>query len=222
MEIQSVFKKMVKNRSRLVFSIFASLSFLGASMFAAENTKVDQNKIFLFLAGISTAISISLLHKESDDLNRQKYSLKTDELASMPSQEIFETDHVSLKAGELSDTAREKVVVLELKSFEDTPLAIKCLAEKSVVVIDASLMETATAQRSMDFVAGYVFGTNGHQERIGFNIFLFTPEIFDVSILSKSGYKKNSDSNSDQDLNDDSKPNLKLLQFPVQEKLTVG
>ncbi|MEO0853192.1 MAG: cell division protein SepF, partial [Cyanobacteria bacterium J06648_11] len=43
-------------------------------------------------------------------------------------------------------------------------------------------MEPGEAQRSVDFVAGGTYAIDGHQERVGDNIFLFTPNCVTVSI----------------------------------------
>ena len=42
-------------------------------------------------------------------------------------------------------------------------------------------MDPDQAQRAVDFVAGGTFAIDGHQERIGESIFLFTPSCVQVS-----------------------------------------
>jgi cell division inhibitor SepF len=42
-------------------------------------------------------------------------------------------------------------------------------------------MNPEEAQRSVDFVAGGVFAIDGHQERLGENIFLFTPNVVQIT-----------------------------------------
>jgi len=52
------------------------------------------------------------------------------------------------------------------------------------VIMNLSLMDPAEAQRSVDFVAGGTYAIDGHQERIGENIFLFTPSTVTISTPS--------------------------------------
>jgi cell division inhibitor SepF len=44
-----------------------------------------------------------------------------------------------------------------------------------------TLIRQEEAQRSVDFVAGGTYAIDGHYERIGDNIFLFTPNCVQVS-----------------------------------------
>jgi cell division inhibitor SepF len=73
-----------------------------------------------------------------------------------------------------------EVLVLEPRAFEEMPQVIQALRERKSVVLNLSMMEPAQAQRSVDFVAGATFTIDGHQERVGENIFLFTPSCVEV------------------------------------------
>jgi cell division inhibitor SepF len=55
------------------------------------------------------------------------------------------------------------------------PQAIQALREKKTVVLNLNMMDADEAQRAVDFVAGGTFAIDGHQERVGESIFLFTP-----------------------------------------------
>jgi cell division inhibitor SepF len=74
-----------------------------------------------------------------------------------------------------------EVVILQPRSFEEIPQAVKLLRERKSVVLNMMLMDPDQAQRSVDFVAGGVFAIDGHQERLGENIFLFTPNVVQIS-----------------------------------------
>lgn len=74
-----------------------------------------------------------------------------------------------------------EVVVMEPQSFEEMPQVIRALRERKSVVLNLTLMEPDQAQRSVDFVAGGTYAIDGHQERIGDSIFLFTPSCVQVS-----------------------------------------
>ncbi len=73
-----------------------------------------------------------------------------------------------------------EVVVMEPRTFEEMPAAIRALKERKSVVLNLTLMDPDQAQRAVDFVAGGTFALDGHQERIGESIFLFTPSCVQV------------------------------------------
>ncbi|MEB3294848.1 MAG: cell division protein SepF [Synechococcales bacterium] len=77
-----------------------------------------------------------------------------------------------------------EVVVIEPRSFEEMPQVIQALRERKSVVLNLTIMDPDQAQRAVDFVAGGTFAIDGHQERIGESIFLFTPSCVQVSTQS--------------------------------------
>ncbi len=74
-----------------------------------------------------------------------------------------------------------EVVVMEPRTFEEMPQAIQALRERKSVVLNLTIMDPDQAQRAVDFVAGGTYAIDGHQERIGESIFLFTPSCVQVS-----------------------------------------
>ncbi|MEN9203988.1 MAG: cell division protein SepF [Thermostichus sp. DG_1_6_bins_120] len=77
-----------------------------------------------------------------------------------------------------------EVVVIEPRSFDEMAQVVQYLRERKTVIMNLTLMDPADAQRSVDFVAGGTYAIDGHQERIGENIFLFTPSNVTVSTPS--------------------------------------
>ncbi len=82
-----------------------------------------------------------------------------------------------------------EVMVMEPRSFEEMPQAIQALRERKSVVLNLTIMDPDQAQRAVDFVAGGTYAIDGHQERIGESIFLFTPSCVQVSTQSPNGYE---------------------------------
>ncbi|EAW33676.1 cell division protein SepF, partial [Lyngbya sp. PCC 8106] len=78
-----------------------------------------------------------------------------------------------------------EVVVMEPRTFEEMPAAIRSLKERKSVVLNLTMMDPDQAQRAVDFVAGGTYALDGHQERIGESIFLFTPSC--VQVRTQSG-----------------------------------
>ncbi len=79
---------------------------------------------------------------------------------------------------------QSELVVMEPRSFEEIPEAILALRDRKTVILNLTNMDPAQAQRSVDYVAGGVFGLEGHQERIGPNVFLFTPNTVQINNYS--------------------------------------
>lgn len=79
-----------------------------------------------------------------------------------------------------------EVIILQPRSFEEIPQAVNLLRERKSVILNMMLMDPDQAQRSVDFVAGGVFAIDGHQERLGENIFLFTPNVVQISAHSSA------------------------------------
>lgn len=82
-----------------------------------------------------------------------------------------------------------EVVVIEPHSFDEIPQVIQTLKEQRCVVLNLNIMEPDEAQRAVDFVAGGTYAIDGHQERIGESIFLFTPRNVKVSTVSGNSYQ---------------------------------
>ena len=74
-----------------------------------------------------------------------------------------------------------EMILIEPRSFEEMPQVIDALRSRKSVILNMTLIRQEEAQRSVDFVAGGTYAINGHYERIGDNIFLFTPNCVQVS-----------------------------------------
>ncbi|NBD32373.1 MAG: cell division protein SepF [Cyanobacteria bacterium] len=77
-----------------------------------------------------------------------------------------------------------EIVMLEPQSFEKMAEVIQVLRERKTVILNLNMMEPDDAQRAVDFVAGGTYAIDGHQERVGESIFLFTPSC--VQVTSRS------------------------------------
>jgi cell division inhibitor SepF len=73
------------------------------------------------------------------------------------------------------------MILIEPRSFEEMPQVIDALRQRKSVILNMTLIRQEEAQRSVDFVAGGTYAIDGHYERIGDNIFLFTPNCVQVS-----------------------------------------
>jgi cell division inhibitor SepF len=73
------------------------------------------------------------------------------------------------------------VVMIEPRAFEEMPQVIDALRQQKSVILNMGLVRQEEAQRAIDFVAGGTYALDGHYERIGDNIFLFTPSCVQVT-----------------------------------------
>ena len=114
----------------------------------------------------------SLIEEESSDFTNSESETeaapKIDNVVGMPGTSRFWSGSAS------------EVLVMEPKSFEEMPRVIQSLRDRKSVVLNLTMMDAAQAQRAVDFVAGATFTIDGHQERVGESIFLFTPNCVQV------------------------------------------
>jgi cell division inhibitor SepF len=109
-----------------------------------------------------------------------KSQFRVDAESDLPSKASAGMSNVVGMPGNRFWGAGAEVLVMEPRAFEEMPQVIQALRERKSVVLNLSLMEPAQAQRAVDFVAGATYTIDGHQERVGENIFLFTPSCVQV------------------------------------------
>jgi cell division inhibitor SepF len=105
---------------------------------------------------------------------------------SSRSQRPVSTESVRSKTGNvigmpgMAHSAAE-MILIEPRAFEEMPQVIDALRQRKSVILNMTLIRQEEAQRAVDFVAGGTYAIDGHYERIGDNIFLFTPNCVQVS-----------------------------------------
>lgn len=88
------------------------------------------------------------------------------------------------------ENSMNEIVVIEPHSFEEIPQVIQTLKDRRCVVLNLNVMDPDEAQRAVDFIAGGTYAIDGHQERIGESIFLFTPKTVKVSTISGNSHQQ--------------------------------
>jgi len=78
-------------------------------------------------------------------------------------------------------TNQFKMVVIEPKSFDESPKLVDNLKAKKPVIINLEKLESDTARKIFDFLSGATYALNGNVEKIANNIFVFAPENVDVA-----------------------------------------
>ncbi|MDD3593906.1 MAG: cell division protein SepF [Candidatus Gastranaerophilales bacterium] len=74
-----------------------------------------------------------------------------------------------------------EVMVVEPKSFDDALSIAKNLIERKTVVLNVEMLDSEQSQRVVDFLAGATHALEGHQQRIGDGVFIFTPNNVNIS-----------------------------------------
>ncbi len=131
---------------------------------------------------ISTKYSESIAEpqiKESESIGANSHSNRK---KSLGKQETTMSNKVVGMPG--LNNSNAEVTVIEPQSFEEMPQVITALRDRKSVVLNLNMMNPEEAQRAVDFVAGGTYAMDGHQERVGESIFLFTPSCVKVSTLS--------------------------------------
>lgn len=86
-------------------------------------------------------------------------------------------------------TNQFKMVVIEPKTFDESPKLVDNLKAKKPVIINLERLESDTARKIFDFLSGATYALNGNVQKIANNIFVFAPENVDVmsSVDQKPG-----------------------------------
>ncbi len=113
-----------------------------------------------------------------EDQTRRRTRLERSEITPEPTRVGATMNNVIGMPGAVNGMS--EVVVMEPRSFEEMPQAIQALRERKSVVLNLTMMDPDQAQRAVDFVAGGTYAIDGHQERVGESIFLFTPSCVQV------------------------------------------
>ncbi len=122
-------------------------------------------------------------NKESFNLTTETKSLGTStSMVSSSKNNNVNSNVIGLP--QISSNTVTEVVVMEPQKFDEMPQVIRILRERKSVILNLNVMDPDEAQRSLDFVAGGTHALDGHQERVGERIFLFTPNCVKVSNIN--------------------------------------
>ncbi len=75
----------------------------------------------------------------------------------------------------LQGASSHEIVVMQPTSFQETLLAVRCLKNRSTLVVNVSEMNEEESQRFIDFISGSAYALDGFQERVGEGIYVLTP-----------------------------------------------
>jgi cell division inhibitor SepF len=81
------------------------------------------------------------------------------------------------------NTAMSQVIVIEPRAFEEALDVVTHLKARKAAILNLHHLDTNQSQRVVDFLSGATHAIEGHQQRIGDGVFIFTPN--NVSIASE-------------------------------------
>lgn len=90
------------------------------------------------------------------------------EPAYEPKREIKVVQHPNARNG-------YEVKVIEPRTFEESLEIVNSLRDKKSIVLNLHLLDNEQSQRIVDFLSGATHAIDGHQQKIGDGVFLFTP-----------------------------------------------
>lgn len=73
-----------------------------------------------------------------------------------------------------------KVVIYQPASFEDTQTIINNLKSRKPIVVNLESLDTALAQRVLDFISGAVYALDGTIQKVSRGIFVLAPSNIDI------------------------------------------
>jgi len=74
-----------------------------------------------------------------------------------------------------------EVMVTEPKTFEESLDIVNNLRDRKSIILNLHLLDAEQSQRVVDFISGATHAVDGHQQRIGEGVFIFTPRNVSIS-----------------------------------------
>ncbi len=133
---------------------------------------------------IKTFVGLGHEYAEEDDLLDDLYGAESEY-----DQDSFAPRKKSnLKVLSHPNSSNYEVKVVEPRNFEEALEIVNCLRDKKSVILNLHLLDSEQSQRIVDFLSGATHAVDGHQQKIGENVFLFTPN--NVNICSETDKTK--------------------------------
>lgn len=75
-----------------------------------------------------------------------------------------------------------EVMVIEPKTFEESLEVVNNLRNRKSLILNLHLLDADQSQRVVDFVSGATHAIDGHQQKVGEGVFVFTPNNVSLSV----------------------------------------
>lgn len=77
-----------------------------------------------------------------------------------------------------------EVMVIEPRSFEESLEVVNNLRSRKSLILNLHLLDSVQSQRVVDFVSGATHALDGHQQKVGEGVFVFTPKAVNIAAES--------------------------------------
>lgn len=88
----------------------------------------------------------------------------------------------NLKVLSHPSTSGHELMVIEPKSFDDALEVVNNLRTRKSLILNLHLLDAEQSQRVVDFVSGATHAIDGHQQKVGDGVFVFTPNTVNISV----------------------------------------
>lgn len=75
-----------------------------------------------------------------------------------------------------------ELMVVEPRTFEESLEAVNNLRNRKSLILNLHLLDATQCQRVVDFVSGATHAIDGHQQKVGEGVFVFTPKNINISM----------------------------------------
>ena len=75
-----------------------------------------------------------------------------------------------------------ELMVIEPKSFEEALEVANNLRARKTLILNLHLLDAEQSQRVVDFISGATHAIDGHQQKVGEGVFVFTPSNVSISV----------------------------------------
>ena len=75
-----------------------------------------------------------------------------------------------------------ELMVIEPRTFEESLEVVNNLRSRKSLILNLHLLDAEQSQRVVDFVSGATHAIDGHQQKVGEGVFVFTPNTVNISV----------------------------------------
>ncbi len=121
--------------------------------------------------------------KEQAKKTEAQQQIRTQKAALIDFQTIPKKGIKTLRSAGSMPGASTEMILCEPKSHEDSVILSTYIKQGKPVIVNLKYLDATAGKRLIDFVCGTVYAFEGHMQKLGGNIFLFTPQ--NIGIVNK-------------------------------------
>ena len=121
---------------------------------------------------------------DEDDLYDELYGSANDdeELETYQENPIKSSRKNNLRVLSHPSATGHELVVIEPRTFEESLEVVNNLRSRKSLILNLHLLDAEQSQRVVDFVSGATHAIDGHQQKVGDGVFVFTPNTVNISV----------------------------------------